>query len=189
MITGIRLALLTIKRAMQNLTNRAEAIEAIRKEFELNRERTDSVRLILAECDEHGITLPAQRAYILATAWHESRLLPITEWGSDAYLRSKAYWPYIGRGFVQLTWDYNYRKQGDRMGIDLLGNPELALEKDIAADILVYGMKHGQFTGKKLSDYINSGKTDFPNARRIINGTDKAEMIAGYASRFLKCLK
>jgi hypothetical protein len=45
-------------------------------------------------------------------------------------------------------------------------------------------MAHGIYTGKKLSDYINADKCDFLNARRIVNGTDKAELIMGYAQRF-----
>lgn len=147
-----------------------------------------SVNCILLECDQQGITLVPQIAYILATAWHESKFKPIIEKGGEKYLKSKKYWPFYGRGFVQLTWDYNYKKQGERLGVDLVKNPELALDPVIAADILVYGMKHGVFTGKKLSDYINSGVTDYYRARKIINGLDKAQLIAGYAMKFERCV-
>ena len=41
-------------------------------------------------------------------------------------------------------------------------------------------MVEGWFTGKKLSDYFNE-KTDYINARKIVNGLDKADIIAGYA--------
>ena len=44
---------------------------------------------------------------------------------------------YHGRGYIQLTHDYNYKKYGDRIGVDLLNNPELALDGDIAARIAV----------------------------------------------------
>lgn len=148
----------------------------------------DSIDAILLEAFKQGITLKTHLAYILGTAWHECRLIPQKEWGSDSYLKGKNYYPYFGRGFCQLTWDYNYKKEGERLGIDLLNKPDLALKVDIAANIIVHGMIKGSFTGKKLSDYITSAKTDFPNARRIINGTDKMELVASYASKFLKCI-
>lgn len=96
---------------------------------------------------------------------------------------------YRGRGFVQLTWKNNYFKMTEELnkaGInaDLVANPELAMRDDIAAFILFEGMLRGLFTGKKLSDYFNNIKTDWLNARRIINGTDKAAEIAGISKQF-----
>lgn len=43
---------------------------------------------------------------------------------------------YRGRGYIQLTWDYNYKTYGDLLNLDLLGNPDLALDPIVAADIL-----------------------------------------------------
>ena len=77
---------------------------------------------------------------------------------------------------------------GDHLGIDLVSNPDRALEVDIAAEILVYGMLHGMFTGKGLSSYINSLRKDYVNARRIVNGTDRASRIAGFAESLEKAL-
>lgn len=166
--------------------------------------QVDSINAIVAEANKQGVTNKAQLAYILATAYHEAydydgkttgtiqRLVPIKEKGSDAYLRGKKYWPHIGFGFAQITWEDNYKKFAPmikkQFGVDILKNPELLLRVDIAAFVIVYGMVNGTFTGKKLADYIRPTKTDFPNSRRIINGTDKAEVIAGYASKFLKCI-
>lgn len=155
---------------------------------ELNKLQLDSIGAILSEAHKQGIKIKAQLAYIYATAWHESRLTPIKEWGSDAYLKGKKYYPFFGRGYVQLTWDYNYEKEGERLGIDLKNNPDLALQIDVAANIIVNGMITGSFTGKKLSDYITANKTDFPNARKIINGSDKMELIAGYATKFMNAI-
>ena len=117
-------------------------------------------------------------AYILATAWHETAatMQPIEEYGKGA---GHPYPPYYGRGYVQLTWDYNYKKVGSILGVDLFNRPESALEPTIAARIIVHGMLEGWFTGKKLSDY-----NDYISMRRIINGTDKAALIAGYAHKF-----
>lgn len=155
-----------------------------------------SIELLVAECFKQGLELKAQLAYLLATAYHEchnpaypqKRLTPMKEFGGERYLKTKTYYPYYGRGFVQLTWRSNYEKASKRLGIDLVKNPDLALEPVYAANIIVYGMKYGTFTGKKLGDYIHPGKTDFLQARRIINGMDKSKLIADYAILFQDCL-
>lgn len=82
----------------------------------------------------------------------------------------------------------NYLNQGKKLGIDLVNNPELAERNDIAARVLVRGMIDGDFTGKKLGDYITAETYDFWGARRMINGTDKADLIAGYAEHYLNAL-
>ncbi len=130
--------------------------------------------------------------YIIALSMHESFLRPISEikakpgtvvW--DQY--QVKYWStgYYGRGFVQLTWDFNYKKMGDFLGIDLLNNPELALDTNVAAEIAVYGMMNGVFTGKKLTQYFTPVLEDAYNARRTVGavmvaGKDTAEIIRGY---------
>lgn len=96
---------------------------------------------------------------------------------------------YYGRGYVQLTWDYNYRTMGNALGNRLLYEPSLALEADVAYRIMSHGMRKGSFTGKKLADYINDRTTDYVNARRIINGLDQAERIAGYAAKLETILR
>ncbi|WP_228557495.1 hypothetical protein, partial [Myxococcus sp. AB025B] len=75
------------------------------------------------------------------------------------------------------------------LGIDLINNPDLALQPKYASEILVKGSINGWFTSKKLSDYINDKKKDYINARRVINGTDKAQLIANYAVVFEKALR
>ena len=83
---------------------------------------------------------------------------------------------YYGRGYVQITWQENYRRFDDAlsMGHLLHINPEKALEKDVAYRIMSHGMRNGGFTTKKLSDYLTGATTDYFNARSIIN-TDKSE--------------
>lgn len=130
-------------------------------------------------------------AYCLATTWHETAftMKPIKEYGSDSYLKSKPYYPYFGRGYVQLTWEDNYEKMGKKLGVSLTGaDKDLALDPTIAAEVLFTGMLDGDFTGKALSDYFDEDTDDPRNARRIINGTDKADTIAGYHRNFLDCL-
>lgn len=136
-------------------------------------------------------------AYAMATIAHETAwtFLPIKEYrakkGSRGYANQNRYWlsGYYGRGYVQLTWERNYRKAGQKLGVDLVKNPSLALRNDIAFQILTYGMHEGWFTGKKLSDFINAKVKDYRNARKIINGLDKASTLAGYAEEFEKMLR
>lgn len=115
-------------------------------------------------------------AYILATALHETAhtMHPVSEYGGEAYLRSKAYYPFYGRGYVQLTWAENYAKYG------IKDTPEMALDPSFSAFVIVDGMFKGTFTSRKLSDYFNDSVTDPVNARRIVNGTDRAQLIASY---------
>ncbi|WP_205728657.1 PAAR-like protein [Flavobacterium sp. J27] len=154
-------------------------------------------------------------AYMLATSKLETAntFNPINEYGGNTYFE-QMYDPilgknekrrnlsiangnttqgdgvkYHGRGFVQLTWKDNYQKMKDKFNVDLINNPEKALEHELAMKIMIFGMEDGTFTGKKLADYINDNKTDYLNARRIINGTDRASDIKEYAEKIEKCLK
>lgn len=73
---------------------------------------------------------------------------------------------------------------GKKLGIKLLENPDLALEVKNAIPILFIGMSVGIFTGKKFADYFSKTKEDWVQGRRIINGLDKAQLIADYAHRY-----
>ena len=153
-------------------------------------------------------------AYMLATAKHETghTFEPITERGNRSYFnkydpvlantperRKRAIementqqgdgFKYRGRGYVQLTWKKNYRKSGEYLKKDLVNNPELALDQKNATKIMIYGMETGMFTTKKISSYISEDTADYLNARRVINGMDKAATIAGYASKLEECLR
>jgi len=134
---------------------------------------------------ENGYTGKDDRwlAYMFATAHHETdrKFQAIEEYGKG---KGHKYPPYYGRGLVQLTWDYNYKAMGKQFGVDLLGHPEKALDLDLAVKIMFFGMIKGSFTGKKLADYFNPTKGDWVNARRIINGLDKANLIAGYGHQY-----
>jgi putative chitinase len=156
--------------------------------------------------------LPDRRhlAYMLATAHHETdrTMQPIREYGGNAYLtrmydvtgarpalarRMGNTVPgdgvrYCGRGYVQLTWKNNYRRAGEALGIDLLAEPDRAMEPATAADIMIAGMNQGWFTGRKLGDCFTPERADWRGARRIINGLDKADLIKGYALAYLAAL-
>jgi hypothetical protein len=131
-------------------------------------------------------------AYLLATTYHETAftMAPLSEYGGEAYLKAKPYYPFYGRGYIQLTWEDNYKTQDAKLGLDgrLVATPDLALEPVIAQRIIWEGMADGDFTGKKLADYFTLDETDWYNARRIVNGTDCASTIAGYAEKFLNAI-
>ncbi|PPT09224.1 Phage endolysin [Geitlerinema sp. FC II] len=159
----------------------------------------DSVPLILQSCLDNGVTDLGQIAYVLATAEHESHMGKWMrelasgwdyEWRSDLGNIYAGDGPlYKGRGFVQITGRANYRHWSARLGIDLIANPDLAAQKEIAAKILVLGMRDGSYTGYSLSDYISGSYQDFFNARRIVNWLDRAAHIAGIAREYLRALQ
>ena len=158
----------------------------------LNQSQVDGFNFLVSAFDKVGWTYP-QAAYALATVWHETAgtMQPIKERGSDAYLKSKRYYPYIGYGYVQLTWKENYIKVGKLIGVDLVNKPELALNHLVAADILTGGMAKGWFTGRGFHNTPlgRYNRANYIAARRIINGTDKAAKIADEALVFEKALR
>lgn len=181
--------------------NRARLFVGFRPIFGgvLSQRQVDCLNAILDAWDRYGDRNPRHLAYILATAKHET--------GNFQYLREiwgptpaqKGYEGradlgntakgdgkrFMGRGFVQITGRRNYFDWSKRLGIDLLSSPSLAEGHDVAARILVEGCLKGTFTGKKLSDY----PSDFVESRRVVNGADRATLIAGYAYRFLDAIE
>ncbi len=153
----------------------------------------DDIENILQVAEAEGLS-QEQTAYVLATATHESNLgLHLEEFASGAaYEGSSALGNsqpgdgrrYKGRGYVQLTGRRNYTDWSERLNIDLVNNPDLAKDPAIAVQILVIGMRDGTFTGRRLDRYINNNETDFANARRTVNGTDKAQRIANLAAEY-----
>lgn len=158
-------------------------------------------------------------AYILATAFHETggRMQPIREaygkstadtiarldreWAKPGHgaLKNvaKPYWRegWFGRGFVQLTWEDNYRKMGQLLGIDLTTDPDKAMEINVAARILIVGMVQGVFRASKdgqretLERYFGQLVGNPEGARNIVNGKgDKAKLIATYYKAFKDAL-
>lgn len=141
-------------------------------------------------------------AYAFATVYHETAasMLPVEEGyylGSrarvKAFQKTLRYYPFFGRGYVQLTWNTrripNYSKASKALGVDFVADPDLVMVPEHAFEIMTLGMHEGWFTTKKLSDYISGDKCDYLNARKIINGTDKAALIAGYARKFERILR
>ena len=177
----------------------------------LSQQQVEGVERILDVWDaEHLGSDPRWLAYILATAFHETggKMVPVregfatTDAGARHAVRGRRYARpdavtgevYYGRGDVQLTWAKNYRAMGSLLNLPLYEQPDLALDPEVSAKILVEGMLRGKsgrgdFTGKSLEDYFNATKDDPEGARRVINDTDKASLIAGYHHNFLDSIE
>ncbi len=163
----------------------------------LNAEQLASVAEIEMAFKEHGDGDQRKLAYMLAMAFHESRLRPIKEIkakpGSLVWEKyQKHYWHtgYYGRGLVQISLEPNYRKLGTRLNIPLAENPDLALIPHHAADILVIGMLEGLFTGAMLGYYVNSKRAWYYKARatvgaKFVAGQDVAQKIKNYTLAIL----
>jgi putative chitinase len=166
------------------MIDREKFFAQVRKDFgNLNQSQVDGFNKILDEWERRGLTDLRWLGYMLATSWHETActMQPIQERGSAQYLRNKPYWPYIGEGLVQVTWKRNYEKFGAKEPGDLLQWP-------LALKALFDGMIDGLFTGMKLSRYFHDRYSNPVEARRIINGTDRANLIAGYYRHFMAAL-
>lgn len=151
-------------------------------------------------------------AYILATDWHEGdkTMQPIKEYGGDAYF-VRRYWDnkklakelgnlsaqdaidFCGKGKPMITGRANYTKMGKILGYPLDKKPDLMFDLKITTEVMFEGMLTGRslkgdFTGLHLGQFFNAKNNDPINARRIINGTDKAKLISEYHYKFLKCI-
>lgn len=145
--------------------------------------QVDGFTRILDEWEKRQLADPRWLANMLAQSWHETgrRMQPVREGGGEAYLRSKPYYPWVGEGLIQVTWEANHRKFGaDRPG-QLMTWP-------LALQALFDGMIGGMFTGRKLADYFNDQRDDPLNARRIVNGKDRAVLIRRHHLNFLDAL-
>jgi len=183
------------------MVNREEFFKSIRSSLfggKLKQSQVDGMNTKLDAFESRGGLPIIWQAYMLATAYHEcaGTMQPIEEYGKgkgrkygqkidvDGTRYTGLDHIYYGRGDVQLTWLTNYARARRELGIDFVNNPELALVPENAAKIMILGMTQGWFTGKKLSDY-----SDYVSMRKIINGTDKAQLIASYARKFEAALK
>jgi hypothetical protein len=154
-------------------------------------------------------------AYVLATAFHETAatMQPVRETLAvsdriaiarleEAFAAGRLgsvktpYWrpdedgrSWLGRGLVQLTHRRNYEAMSAVTGIDLLADPGRAMEMPVSVAILIEGMRRGSFTGRKLDDYFGPVRADWVGARKIINGNDRAELVARHARVFAEALQ
>jgi predicted chitinase len=177
--------------------NRKVMFDALRAGFgPLTQSQVDGIERLVSATE--GLPI-RHRAYVLATAWHETgptssalHMTPRREiWGPTAaqtrYENRSDLGntqpgdgrKFSGRGYVQITGRANYAKASKLIGRDLLAEPDLALNPEIAARIMVHGMTNGWFTGMKMGQFES-----YSQMRRVVNGLDRAQLIAGYAEKF-----
>ena len=181
----------------------------------LTQEQVDGINIILETMDRDEFKVVDKRhaAYILATSfWETGRTMEAVKektdkTGEQYFFRMydiKGSRPQVakrlgntipgdgikfaGRGQVQLTGRTNYINMGKYLKLDLVNKPDLLLDTKISARVLVYGLLNGSFTGVSIKKYLTSTKTDYVNARRVVNGVDKAEEIANIAKSFERAI-
>ena len=195
--------------------NRTKFFAAFSAQFsgQPNKSQTQGYNAIFDYWDKSNLTDNRWLAYVLATSFHETGgdMQPVREGfasndqgsinavtslfnrgiiGENYALPEANGKSYFGRGLVQITFGDNYKKLGQAIDIgnNLYDNPSLALDMDIAVKILFVGMVKGLYTSHSLRKYFFEDRTDWVEARRIINMRDKADLIAGYGQKFFKCL-
>lgn len=186
------------------MINRKQTYENIKKEFglkSLSQKQVEGFEAIFDEADKQN-TPKEYLDYILATIWHEvgATMQPIEEIGKGKGLRyGKRVWydgrvytdiPHIfyGRGLTQNTWRdiYLALTNANNKGWDFVHYPHLLLTMECSVWATFYAMQKGLYTGRKLSHYFDDGLENPVGARKIINGTDKAEKIAQHYYKFKK---
>lgn len=173
---------------------------SLQPDFEFRRSqnaanRQVSVAAIIEAAKEQGLTKP-QIAYVLATADHESAgFATLEEFASgEAYEGRKSLGNnqpgdgprFKGRGYVQLTGRNNYTAYAKRSGVRLVDLPFVLMNwASLSVYVIVDGMMRGAYTGRRLDQFVNGGKQDFREARRVVNGLDRADKIAAQAREWL----
>lgn len=165
----------------------------------LSRVQVDRLQALLIEMQRVKLVTPEIGAYILATAhWETDRFNAMEEYASGEAYEGRAALGnnqagdgrrFKGRGFPMLTGRRNYEMASAMTGQDMIANPALASDPDLSAMVIVLGMVGGRFTGVGLGRFINDQKTDFINARKVVNMLDRAETIADIAERYLQAIK
>ncbi|MBO3759471.1 glycoside hydrolase family 19 protein [Ciceribacter sp. L1K22] len=157
---------------------------------------------------------PRGLAYGLATAFHETAGTmqavreTLAKTDSQAVARldrayaagrlpqvKRPYWrpdgegkTWYGRGLVQITHKSNYQRLSEATRLDLVTDPDRALDLEVAATVLVVGMVKGLFSGRRLGEFFNGTAEDWRGARRIVNGTDREDLVAGYGKAFWRAM-
>jgi hypothetical protein len=175
----------------------------------LTQRQVQGLLFLLDKMSNDTLTL-REAAYLLATTKHETAntYQPIVERGNAQYFEKYAahtrigqqlgnsfdgdHETFKGRGYVQITGRANYAKFSTSRNFkdpgNLIDHPDNALEPERAYHILRHGIMKGLFTGVGLWRFVNEDKCDYINARKTVNGTDKAQLIADYAKKFELCL-
>lgn len=125
---------------------------------------------IASALQKEGILTPEVLAYTIATVSHESGFVPKQEimaqrglnprndYIADLQSKYSGGTDYRGRGYIQLTHDYNYKKYGDRIGVDLVANPDALLNADTSAKVLAAYMKDSGAADSVMKGDLNGAR-------------------------------
>ncbi|CAH1670838.1 MULTISPECIES: hypothetical protein [unclassified Chelatococcus] len=179
----------------------------------LTQQQVDGMTDILNEWDAHYSHLPlAYLACYLGQVFRETggTMVPVREtfatsdkqamtrletaWTSGKLPSVKTpYWRkgWFGRGRMQITHAENYAYAQAKSGLPIVADPSLMLDSKADLKVSLPGTIEGWWTrGKhRMSMYLDRPDPDFEGARRIVNGTDKAKLVATYCEAFLAALK
>jgi LysM repeat protein len=194
------------KLKMENLKDKVDTIinflEGSKLKKQLDSTSKENIGTLLYECIELNVTDLRMVAYILATVlWETNKTFRSREEIDKG--RGKTYGipdkrtgkVYFGRGFFKLSWYVNYERFTtllNKLGfdIDLVNKPELLLDPEIASRVLIIGMRDGKFTGRDLDDFFNLNKSDWYQARSVLDiSYDKAVIIKSIAEELYYIIK
>lgn len=91
-------------------------------------EKIEAAKEIVKELELQGITDKKTQAKILATVDQTSRLSARTSNATESQLLN-----FRSRGYAQIKGQENYTAIGDRIGVDLVNNPDLANDPSVSA--------------------------------------------------------
>jgi predicted chitinase/LysM repeat protein len=162
------------------------ALKNVPEQYQMSAQQ--NIPYIVKALQDEGILTPNILAYALATVQHETggTFKPIEEYGGRQQAKRLGYSggeDYFGRGYIQITHDYNYKDIGNQIGLGdaLVKNPALALQPDVAARVLAKFFKD-----RGVAELAETG--DFYRARGPVNGSDRAADIAARAQGFQAAL-
>lgn len=141
---------------------------------------------LLSAMQAEGIDSPSARVAMAATVAHETAhtFRPIREYYSgpsrEEYFEAKYGYQtsagkrlgntlpgdgarFYGRGFIQLTGRDNYTSYGNALGVNLVGNPDLALDPTISARVAA---RYFRVRGVNVA----ADKGDWRAVRKLVNG-------------------
>ena len=133
--------------------------------------------MIMAQCAHESDNFRTLTEYASGSAYEGRRDLGNNQQGDGVR--------YKGRGYIQLTGRANYAAAGRFIGKDLIGNPQQAATKEVAAQLVLWFFLKGnaRFIGP------NNKWNDIVAVTKAINGgtkgiSDRRTKFAGYKKKY-----